>query len=190
MTEIPMDREAAPQGPDGEKPRLVDVRESIRYRRRAQEAEQRCTVLEAELEQARQAQGEQVRTVEGTLAEERRRREELERQFDQLQTERCLERELLRAGAGDVETALLVARQRLADAGQDLDVEKLARDVLAEKPHLKASERLDVPPLGRSSRGAPPLQTERHRADRLARAAQTTGRRSDLAEYMKARRTR
>lgn len=190
MTEILMDRDAAPQGPDGEKPKLVDVRESIRYRRRAQEAEQRCSVLEADLDQARQAQGEQVLAVESTLADERRRREELERQFERLQTERRLERELVRAGASDLETAMLVARERLAAAGEDLDVEKLARDVLAEKPHLKASERLDVPPLGRSSRGAQPRQTERARAERLASAARTSGRRTDLAEYMRARRTK
>jgi hypothetical protein len=190
MTEIPMDRDEAPTGPEGEKPKMVDVRESIRYRRRAQEAEQRCSVLEAELEQARQARGEQVHSVETALAEERRRREQMEHEYERLQRERRLERELLRAGAVDLESALLVARERLAAAGEEADVEKLARDVLAEKPHLRAAQRADVPALGKFSRGVLPRQSEGQRADRLARAARTTGRRGDLAEYMRARRTK
>lgn len=191
MTEIPVDHDAAPEGQDGRQTKRVDVRESIRYRRRAQQAEERCQAMEAELDSLRQGQSDEQENADTMLADERRRREGLEQQLAGLETERRLERELIRAGARDPETALLVARQRLAARGDDLDVdvELLAREVLEEKPYLKTAIREDVPPLGRSARGAQsPVAGRQHRAEKLAASARTSGRRADIVEYMRARR--
>lgn len=191
MTEIPVDHDAAPEGPDGRQRKLVDVRESIRYRRRAQQAEERCQAMEAELDALRQGQSDEQASADTMLADERRRRETLEHQLASLETERRLERELIRAGARDPETAMLVARQRLAARGDeaDADVELLAREVLEEKPYLKTAIREDVPPLGRSARGAQgQVAGRQHRAEKLATTARASGRRADIVEYMRARR--
>jgi len=192
MAEIQPDREGALEGQSGETPKLTDVRESIRYRRRAQEAERRCAALESEIEELRQSHAAQAGSLEDGLASERRERESLEHRLEQLQAERRLERELIRAGARDPETAMLVARERLATAGDaDVDVEKLARDLLDEKPYLKAEHREEVPPLGRASQPARPSQKDRKgRTERLASAAKASGRRTDIVEYMRARRNR
>jgi hypothetical protein len=189
MVEIREDRDEAPEGQEGQGPKLVDVRESIRYRRRAQEAEQRAAVVESQLEELRMAQDGREKSLEEVLSTERRGREELERRLESLEIERRLERELIRAGAIDPETALLVARERLASAGSDeVDVAELARQVLQEKPHLRAPERQEVESLGRASQGVRPRNSEPSRVRRLAEAARSTGRRSDLVEYMRARR--
>lgn len=190
MSMVPMDRDPAPAGQDGETPKLVDVRESIRYRRRAQEAEQRCTALESEVEELRRTQSERATSADNALAEERRQRESLEQRVEQLHAERLLERELIRGGARDPETALLVARERLAAAGgAETDLARLAREVLEEKPYLKADQRDEVPPLGRTSQGVRPSPNRRRtRADRLAASARASGRRADVVEYMRARR--
>ena len=192
MTQIPQDRDDAPQGTDGREPKLVDVRESIRYRRRAQDAESRCAELEGRLAELEQADALRAAEAEAARAEERRRAESLEGELARLQAERRLERELLRAGARDVETALLVARERqqAAEGGAEMDPAELARAVLDEKPYLRGDVRDAVPPLGRSSRSpAPPQAGPARKADRLARDARTTGRRDDLIEYMRARRS-
>jgi len=184
-----------------DKTKLVDVRESIRYRRRAQEAERRCAALEEEAREMRQSQDEQTKVLAGQLASERRERESLQERLEQLELERGLERELVRAGARDPETALLVARERLsrlpsrlaADEGQMSDpaatLAALAREVLDEKPYLKAAQREDIPPLGRPAQGVRPrVDQGQARLKKLAESARTTGRRSDLCEYMRARR--
>jgi len=191
MTEIPADHDSAPEGPDGRQTKLVDVRESIRYRRRAQQAEERCQALEAELDTLRQGHSGESEQTRAALADERTRREALEQQLVTLDAERRLERELIRAGARDPETAMLVARQRLAARGDpaDVDAEGLAREVLEEKPYLRTAVRDEVPPLGRSARGAQaPAAGRRHRAEKLATVARASGRRADIVEYMRARR--
>jgi len=188
---IPVDHEGAPEGQTGREPKLVDVRESIRYRRRAQEAEQRCADLEAELQELRLAQNEQAQSQEAALNHQRQQREQTELQVQQLQTERQIERELIRAGTCDPETALLLVRERLAAAGdQPVDIPELVGKLLEEKPHLKASYREPVPPIGRPSQGVRPTEAGGPtRLKRLAVAARSSGQRGDLVQYMRARRT-
>jgi len=191
MTQNPSDHPTAPEGPRGEKPKLVDVRESIRYRRRAQEAEQRCEDLQAQLDELQRSRQTDVGGLEEQLAAERRNREQLEQRLSASDTDRRLQHELIRAGARDPETALLVARQRLAEADDaEVDLADLARTVLGEKPYLKQPEREEVPPIGRSAQGERPAGSGgRARAEKLAHAARSSGRPADLAEYMRARRT-
>jgi hypothetical protein len=190
MTEIREDRAPVADVPAGQGPKLVDVRESIRHRRRAQEAEQRAAALEAEVEELRQAQDGTNRSLEETLASERRRGEELQKRLDAMAAERELERELIRAGAIDPEAALLVARERLAALGdEEVDLPALAQRVLEEKPYLRPTQKREVEPLGRRSQGARPAgSSEAAKSRRLADSARQTGRRADLVEYMRTRR--
>jgi len=187
---IPVDHEQAPEGQTGREPKLVDVRESIRYRRRAQEAEQRCADLEAELQESRLARDGQAQSLEAALNHQRHQREQVELQVAQLQTERQIERELIRAGACDTETALLLVRERLSAAGDEAaDIPEVVGKLLEEKPHLKTSCREPVPPIGRTSQGVRPAESNGPtRLKRLAAAACSSGQRSDLAQYMRARR--
>jgi len=193
---IPVDHERAPEGQTGREPKLVDVRESIRYRRRAQESEQRCADLEAELQELRLAQDGQTQSLEATLDQERRQREQVELRIQQLQTERQIERELIRAGTCDPETALLLVRERLA-AGrtarmgdETVDIPELVGKLLEEKPHLKTSHREPVPPIGRTSQGVRPGESNGPtRLRKLAAEARDSGQRGDLVQYMRARRT-
>lgn len=188
---IPVDHERAPEGQTGHEPKLVDVRESIRYRRRAQEAEQRCADLEAELQELRLAQDGQAQSLEATLDQERRQREQAELHVQQLQTERQIERELIRAGTCDPETALLLVRERLSAAGDEVvNVPELVGKLLEEKPHLKTSHREPVPPIGRTSQGVRPGESNGPtRLRKLAAEARDSGQRNDLVQYMRARRT-
>jgi predicted nucleic acid-binding Zn-ribbon protein len=96
--------------------KLVPVAESIRYRKRAQAAEQKVEQL-----------SEQLSTV-------RSEAEALAEKMSQLETEQVLTRKLVAAGASDLETALLVARARAAKEGADVD--GLVEQLRNEKPHL------------------------------------------------------
>ena len=187
---IPVDHERAPEGQTGRESKLVDVRESIRYRRRAQEAEQRCADLETQLQELHLAQDGQAQSLEATLDQERRQREQAELRVQQLQTERQIERELIRAGTCDPETALLLVRERLSAAGdQPVDVPELVGKLLEEKPHLKTSHREPVPQIGRASQGLRPVESNGPtRLRKLAAEARTSGQRQDLVQYMRARR--
>jgi hypothetical protein len=192
---IPVDQEGPPSGHGGQEPTRTDVRESIRYRRRAQDAEQRAAELESELERVRQEHEGEVEHLGGELAEARRRQERAEEESALLARDRRIERELIRLGARDPETALLVVRERLAsacEAGAEADAAALAAQVLQEKPYLRGDggEGEAVPALGRPSAGPRPssVSSSRPRSGRLAAEARESGERGDLMRYMKARR--
>ncbi|MBN2584664.1 MAG: hypothetical protein JXL80_16495 [Planctomycetes bacterium] len=188
---VPVDHESPQEGQAGREPKLVDVRESIRYRRRAQEAEQRTADLEAELEHLRGEREGRLESLEAELQQARTQYEQAEHKLTQLANERQIERELIRLGARDPETALLVVRERLAAAGdQAVDVPQLVAQVLQEKPFLKSDHGEPVPALGRPSGGVrPSANAERGRTQKLASEARDTGRRGDLMRYMRARRS-
>lgn len=155
---------------NGNPARLVPVAESIRYRKRAQAAEQKVEKL-----------SEQLNAV---LSEA----QELADKFSQLETEQVLTRKLVAAGASDLETALLVARARAAEDGADVDglVEQLGR----EKPHLFDSAKIgNTVPWG--TRTAPAKDRPASGKSSLAKAAAkaaSTGSRVDLHEYLRLRR--
>lgn len=196
-----------------------DVRESTRYRRRAQEAERRAEQLQEELAAISASGHERLAALESQLADAQRQHEAAMANLAAAQFERGLERELLARGARDVELALLAARRRLSDTGgteDDADPAALAEEVLRDKPLLRgevtpagnagsagsAGGRAGaagiagnagagaVPELGRGSRPSRGSAAERSptRANRLASQARTSGSRSDLVAYMRARR--
>jgi hypothetical protein len=171
------------------------VQESIRYRRRAQEAERRAEALEAEVLALREAEDGHAGALEQELAQVRGEAESLRSQMEMVQRDRALERELARAGCTDTETALALARERLAGGPPPEDLTALARGLLEEKPHLRAAP--DTPARVPATRGLPPRTvapqppaqaTPRRQADRLAEQARQSGSATDLMAYMRARR--
>ena len=93
--------------------KLVPVSESIRYRRRAQSAEQKIEALAEQLVEAKSAAR--------TTAE----------QLNRIKAEQELVRKLAAAGPVDLETALLIAKARLegeAEADVDSVIKQLKKE--------------------------------------------------------------
>lgn len=180
----------APEGGGTANPQAL-IRESIKYRRRAQEAERRVEALDAELRALREERDAGQNGREEELQAARAETHELRTRLDSLEATRRLERELVRAGCGDVETALAVAERRLAEGPDGEDPAEVARRILEEKPHLRAAAAgRSGPPLPPRTAGAKPAGADPAggATERLAERARRTGQPSDLAAYMRARR--
>jgi len=171
------------------------IQESIKYRRRAQEAERRAEALEAELAGLREADESRAAAVEADLAQARAEAENLRKSLEGVERDRRLERELARAGCIDPETALAVAHERVAAATDPPeDLAAFARGLLEEKPHLRASggRRGDPDaPLPPRTSGPKPAGDDapRRAAERLAEQARQTGSPRDVMAYVRARRS-
>jgi hypothetical protein len=197
-------RQAPPDAPEDSAPERIDapegggpanpqalIRESIKYRRRAQEAERRVEALDAELRALREDREAGQNGLEEDLQAARAETQKLRTQLDAIEATRRLESELVRAGCGDVETALAVAERRLAEGPGGEDPAEVARQILQEKPHLRgAAAGRSGPPLPPRTAGAKPAGADPAggATERLAERARRTGQPSDLAAYMRARR--
>jgi hypothetical protein len=169
------------------------VRESAKYRRRAQEAERRAEALEAELEEVRrQRDAADTRQTE-ELGSARREVEDLQARLAAIERDRKMEQAFLAAGCVDVEAALALAHRRLD--GQDMpeDLRAFARGLLEGKPHLRGQS-----PAADARRGLPPptagarlagADAPRRAVARLADEARRTGNAKDVMAYMRARRS-
>lgn len=82
------------------------IQESIKYRRRAQEAERRAGNLEAEVQNLGRAGEQRMATLEAELAQARANADDFRGRLEKAERDRCLERELVKAGCTDAETAL------------------------------------------------------------------------------------
>lgn len=145
--------------------KLVPVSESIRYRRRAQSAEQKLAGLEAELHEARgqlDAAREQI-----TLAERRR-------QIDQ---------GLIEADAIDLEAARLLTEAAIEQM-DDAEVSEVIDDLRRHKPYLFRRRE----GRGHGSLSPRVRQGAGHAADEAAAAAAASGDRRDLLRYLRIRR--
>jgi hypothetical protein len=170
------------------------IHESIKYRRRAQDAERRAEALEAEVQTLRQGEGQRLSALEQDLSQSRTEAETLRTRLEAVERDRQLEREFLRAGCADPETALALARERLGTANAPDDPAAFARGLLEEKPHLRGA---GAPlPTGQATAGLPPRtaavkppKDPVRVAERLAERARTSGSTGDLMAYMQARRT-
>jgi hypothetical protein len=150
--------------------KLVPVAESIRYRKRAQAAEQKAEQL-----------SEQLNAV-------RCEAQELTVKMNQLETERLMTRKLVAAGVIDLETALLIARTRASDDGADMD--GLVKQLRSEKPYLFGSAKTGDTGAA-APRTAPVKDRLASNKSSLAKAAMkaaSTGSRADLHEYLRLRR--
>lgn len=147
--------------------KLVPVTEAIRYRRRAQQAEQRLGDLERELGELRSAYAASQETI---TALERRER------IDALLTE---------SGTIDLEAARLLTEVAVAGM-EEPDVSAAVADLRRHKPYLFDRGGVGLP----SAMG--PREPE-HAPDPAADAAdqaRTSGDRRDLLRYLRMRRNR
>ncbi len=148
--------------------KLVPVAESIRYRKRAQGAEQKVEILSEQLAQAKS------------------KAEELSEQLSNIQTEQKLLRKLAAAGTVDLETAALIAKARI-NGEAEADLDSVIEQLKKEKQYLFSGDRGAV----KVTKTAGPRQrlTSGHTTlERAAKKAATTGNRTDLQEYLKLRR--
>ncbi len=150
--------------------RKVPVGESIRYRKRAQAAEQKVQELDSQLHESR-AQSER-----------------LSAELDAMGLERRLAGSLVSAGVSDLDTAMLVVRERLSGEGSDeADVDSVVEQLRVEKSYLfggfeglMAAERTS----GVKDRSA----NSKSILESTAKRAVSSGSRADVQEYMRVRR--
>ena len=148
--------------------KLVPVSESIRYRRRAQSAEQK---IEALAEQLAGARAEAKTTAE---------------QLSRIQVEQELIRKLAAAGTVDLETAVLIAKARI-ESDAEADMDSVIRQLKNEKQYLFTGTGGAV--TARKTAGAKErAEGSQTVLERAAKKAATTGNRTDLQEYLKLRR--
>ncbi|MFW6133070.1 MAG: hypothetical protein ACOC8F_04180, partial [Planctomycetota bacterium] len=160
--------------------------ESIKYRRRAQQAEGRAQQLEQQLEDLQtqiDRRGDQLATAEA-------QRDEARQQLTAAENRTAAERMLAEAGVTDLEAASLLLAQRV-DLDEDVDRDELARRVeqlVVDKPFLRPAGPggAGLPPASASARdSAAPLGAQlAQAADRAIRS----GDRSAVAEYLRLRR--
>jgi len=177
------------QDPDARQQPQELVRESIKYRRRAQDAERRAEALESEVQSLRDGRQADLRDLEQRLEGARAEADSLRGRLSAIERDRRIEQEFRRAGCTDLETAVALAEKRMA-GGEGEDLAALAAEILSEKPHLR-SPAPSSPGLPPQAGGARPAAAgaARRTVDRLAEQARRTGQPADVMAYMRARRT-
>ena len=158
----------------GESGQMVPVSEAIKYRKRAQAAEQKVEMLTQQVEQQQQEQAE------------------VQAQIDESKWEMELTQELAKAGVFDVEAALLLAQKKMESSGGKGDDAKRVIEVLRnERPYLFSSGVDEVratlagPTIGVQGQG----RSGASRLTRVAQQAQESGSRKDMQEYLRLRRS-
>ena len=146
--------------------KVVPVGEAIRYRKRAQSAEKQVAVLEAEL----------------SAAVEKNR--QLNEQVSAGEVERELVNKLIKAGAGDLEAAVLIAKAKL---GGDGDIDAVVAQLREEKAYLFGGLARPVASLKTSGVREKGDGAKRVLEDKAKRAA-VSGSRADMQEYLRVRR--
>jgi hypothetical protein len=162
VVEVVEEAEAVAIG-HGEK--LVPVVEAIRYRKRAQAAEQRAEELDRALQGARSQLGDAQQTI---AALERRQK------IDAL---------LADAEAIDVEAARLLTEKTI-EMMEEKDVAMAVADLRRHKPYLFRQR----PTTGTSAMSPKWDSTELHEAEAAAGEAMRSGDRRDLLRYLRMRR--
>ena len=169
MSQIDAEKIDGSEEPQQRSERLVDVSEAIRYRKRAQSAEQRQTVLEQE------------------LAENKAEVERLNKNLSQMTIERQLIDKLVSAGVRDLEAAVIIGRVRLED-----DKKATAADVVEQLRKEKSylfSDASTTATVGIKTSGVKDrLSGTTGTLERAAKKAANTGSRTDLQEYLRVRR--
>jgi len=149
--------------------KTVPVSEAIRYRKRAQAAEQQAEELTRQVEQLRREHGQLTEQLQSQRHDEE------------------MSKRLTAAGVTDVEAGVLLTRKRMGDGG-DLDaaIERLRQD----KPHLFPSPQREANSAPKKTAGAKERPGTSPTMAQAAQQAAASGRRSDVHEYMRVRRTR
>jgi hypothetical protein len=151
---------------------MVPVSEAIKYRKRAQSAEQQLEQMTAEIQQSRQTQ------------------QDLERRIQQAQLESELTCQLVKAGAVDVELALLLAHKKLDTVGEDKpELASLIGTLRKERPYLFYNAGNEAAGAGPTAGVRSPGGGRRGSLSRSAQQAQRSGSRKDMQEYLRLRRS-
>jgi hypothetical protein len=159
------------QGSDEQEQRgekLVDVSEAIRYRKRAQLAEQKKTLLEE------------------ALIEHKSEIEKLNRNISQMAVERQLIDKFVSAGVKDLEAAVIIGRSRLEKDSQ-VSADDVVEQMRKEKSYL-FSELPAATVSAKTSGVKNKLSQTTGVLERAAKKASQTSSRADLQEYLRTRR--
>ncbi len=154
-----------------EQERLVPVTEAIKYRKRAQTAEQELSSLEKSLQESNEKLLQSQRKLEC------------------LQFEQTLNEQLNQAGATDYHVVKLLAKEKLHSSNSEQpDVSEIIEQVRQERPQLFADQTMNNDDLlAKPTAGIPPQAASR--ASTLIQLANKAGRsRKDMQEYLKLRR--
>jgi TolA-binding protein len=182
MTETPLT--AAEAAADAPEPKLVPVQESIKYRRRAQQAESRITDLEQQLQDMQS----QLESRSDELAQAEAQRDEGATQHTELANRLTATQSLASAGVADMETAMLLLSHRTdlaAEAAPDAILQSV-EELLLDKPFLR-----EAPAAALPTATATPTSLATGHLGQLADAAEqaiASGDRRDVAEYLRLRR--
>jgi len=151
---------------EDQKEKLVPVGEAIRYRKRAQTAEQQAEAIEQELKTSKD------------------KNRELEEQINELQSEKEITAELISAGVIDLEAAVMMAKSRMKEHE---DVKSVIKELRSEKGYLftdQAEQSTSTKTAGVKNKNT----TARSVLEASAKKAAVSGSRADVQEYLKARR--
>jgi hypothetical protein len=148
--------------------KLVPVAESIRYRKRAQSAEKKVEALTEQLAE--------VKSQAAKMSEE----------LSDIQAEQTLTRKLAAAGAVDLETAVLLAKDRM-EGQTEADLDGVIEQLKKEKQYLFGGAGGTVT-LKKTAGAKERITSNQTVLERAAKKAATTGNRTDLQEYLKLRR--
>jgi len=159
-------QDSAQQGQKEEK--LVAVSEAIRYRKRAQIAEQKLEVAHAELEES----GARI--------------ENLNSQLEDINLERQLIAVLAQSGACDMEAALLIGKARM-EKNPQADVGEIISQMKKEKGHLFAAQS-GIVASSKTSGAKESAPSVSRSLVRAADKAASSGSRVDMQEYLRLRR--
>lgn len=167
----------------GSPARLVPVAESIKYRRRAQQAEGKLAEIQQQLEQSQS----QLQASRQQLADLESQRQQAQQQAQSTENRLAADRMLARAGVVDLEAASLLLSQRLT-LDQAIEPQALSQHIeqlLEEKPYLRKPT-APLPPKTASARQ--PQSGVSVMLGQVAQRAITTGHRRDVADYLRLRR--
>ena len=167
----------------GAEPRLVPVAESIKYRRRAQQAEERLQQIEQQLKETQQ----QIQRGSEEIAQAQEQRDEARRQITEMHNRLLAQRVMSRAGVIDLDAACTLLQSRM-DLCEKLDDDAIAQGVeglLLDKPFLRPAPH-PLPPATASAR-TPAAKDTAQLAQAADRAARSGGRK-DIANYLRLRR--
>jgi len=148
--------------------KVVPVSEAIRYRRRAQSAEKEAAVLAEEVSRLKEAKAG------------------LEGEVGRLKADGALADALVAAGAADLEAAMLVARARMEQEGEQ-DAAAVVEALRKEKGYLFEARGSSAPGALKTA-GVRRGRSDGQIADEAARRAAASGSRADVHEYMRRRR--
>ncbi len=146
--------------------KLVPVGEAIRYRKRAQSAEQAAEALNEELKASKEQS------------------KQLTEKLQQLENDNAMTMELVSAGAIDLEAAMMMTKSRLKDGE---DVKDVVAQLRNDKGYLFA-ELAEQAVLPRTSGVKHKKGGAMGGLEMAAKRAASSGSRADVQEYLKVRR--